>query len=72
MDSSITGKSVTKKPIAVRMGKGKGNHSFWMSPIRAGQILYEVSGVNCSIAFKALKRASFKIPFKTKITKLFF
>jgi large subunit ribosomal protein L16 len=42
----FTGRSVTRKPIAVRMGKGKGNHSFWMCPIRAGQIIYELSGVS--------------------------
>lgn len=43
-----------------------------MSPIRAGQIIYEISGVNSTIGLKALRRASFKIPFKTKIIKLFF
>lgn len=54
------------------MGKGKGSHSFWMTPIRAGQIIFEVSGVNESIGFKALNRASFKMPFKTRVIKLLF
>lgn len=68
----FTSKSVTSKPIAVRMGKGKGSHSYWMTPIRSGQIIFELSGVGAIMAFKALKRASFKIPFKTKIVKLLF
>jgi large subunit ribosomal protein L16 len=54
------------------MGKGKGSHAFWMSPIRAGQIIYEVSGVATHMAIKALKRASFKLPFKTKVVRLCF
>lgn len=68
----FTNKSVTKKPIAIRMGKGKGQHSYWMTPIRIGQIIYEISGVNKVISLKALTRASFKLPFKTKIVKLLF
>ena len=68
----FTGRSVTRKPIAVRMGKGKGNHSFWMCPIRAGQIIYELSGVSWHISKKSLKRASSKVPVKTKIVKLIY
>lgn len=68
----FTSKSVTTKPIAVRMGKGKGNHSYWMTPIRSGQIIFELSGVSEIMAVKALRRASFKIPFKTNIVKLVF
>jgi large subunit ribosomal protein L16 len=43
---TFASKSITKKPVATRMGKGKGNHEYWMCPIRAGQIIYEVSGVS--------------------------
>jgi len=43
-----------------------------MTPIRAGQIIYEVSGVNESIGVKALTRASAKMPFKTRVVKLVF
>lgn len=68
----FTGKSVTKKPIAVRMGKGKGSHSYWMSTVRAGQVIFELSGVTSFMALNALKRASFKLPFKTKIVRLIF
>lgn len=68
----FTSKSVTRKPIAVRMGKGKGNHSFWMCPVRAGQILFELGGVSDYIAFKALKRAGKKMPVKTVVVKLIF
>jgi large subunit ribosomal protein L16 len=69
---TFASKSITKKPVATRMGKGKGNHEYWMCPIRAGQIIYEVSGVSSWSCFKALKRASNKLPFKTKIFKLMF
>jgi large subunit ribosomal protein L16 len=68
----FTSKSVTSKPIAVRMGKGKGNHSYWMCPIRAGQVIFEIEGVSENMGMKALRRASFKMPFKTKIFRLFF
>lgn len=54
------------------MGKGKGSHSFWMAPIKSGQIIYEISGVPFFMGFKALLRASVKMPFKTKIVKLIF
>lgn len=68
----FTSKSVTRKPIAVRMGKGKGSHSFWMCPIRAGQVIFEVSNVDATMSFKALKRASCKLAVKCKVVSLFF
>jgi large subunit ribosomal protein L16 len=68
----FTSKSVTRKSLASRMGKGKGNHSFWMCPIRAGQIIYELNGVSKNISFKALRRAGNKLPFKTSVVKLNF
>jgi large subunit ribosomal protein L16 len=68
----FTNISVTSKPIAVRMGKGKGNHSYWMAVVRAGQVIFEISGVDSSTASKALNRAACKLPFKTKIVKLNF
>ncbi len=66
----FTSKSITKKPIATRMGKGKGNHSEWICPVKKGQIIYELSGVSSNISVKALRQASNKMPFKTKICKL--
>lgn len=68
----FTGKSVTAKPLATRMGKGKGNHSFWMTTVRKGQILYEIAGVKAITSTKALKRASNKMPFRTRVVRLFF
>jgi len=68
----FTGKSVTRKSIASRMGKGKGAHSFWMCPIRSGQVIYELSGVSEALSTKALRRASNKLPFKTRVIKLLF
>ena len=43
-----------------------------MSPIRPGQIIYEISGASFDMCLKALNRASFKMPFKTKVVKLLF
>lgn len=68
----FTYKSVTRKPSAVRMGKGKGGHAFWMCPIRKGRILFELSSLSGATCLKAFKRASYKLPFRTKIVKLIF
>lgn len=57
---------VTRKPAEVRMGKGKGNVSFWTCKIRPGQILYEMDGIPLHIAKKAAKIADSKLPFKTQ------
>lgn len=68
----FTSKSITKKPIATRMGKGKGNHAVWICPIKKGQIIYELSGISPNVSIKALRQASNKMPFKTKICKLIY
>ncbi len=57
---------VTRKPAEVRMGKGKGNVSFWTCKIRPGQILYEMDGVPLHVAKKAARIADSKLPFKTQ------
>lgn len=57
---------VTRKPAEVRMGKGKGNLSFWTCKIRPGQILYEMDGIPLHLAKKAAKIADSKFPFKTQ------
>jgi len=59
--------SVTKKASSVRMGKGKGNIDRYIAFVRKGQILYEVSVLNETVAVEALKLGSSKIPMKTKI-----
>ncbi len=58
-------KPMTKKPLEVRMGKGKGNVEYWVSVIKPGKILYELSGVNENLAKKAFKLASAKLSVKT-------
>ena len=60
---------VSKKPIEVRMGKGKGNPEFFACRVRPGRILFEVDGVSEQIAKEALYKASAKLPIKTKTIK---
>ena len=56
---------VSKKPLEVRMGKGKGNVEYWVCKIQPGRVLYEMEGVNEGIAREAFRLAAAKIPFKT-------
>ncbi|MGB7290163.1 MAG: 50S ribosomal protein L16 [Candidatus Macondimonas sp.] len=56
---------VTKKPIEVRMGKGKGNVEYWVAKIQPGFVMYEMEGVSEEIAREAFKLASAKLPIKT-------
>lgn len=58
---------VTSKPVEVRMGKGKGSVDFFAAPIRAGAILYEISGVPKEVAIQALKSGAKKLPVNTKV-----
>ena len=60
---------VSKKPVEVRMGKGKGSPEFWVCRVKPGRILFEVDGVNESIAKEASYKASAKLPIKTKFIK---
>lgn len=61
---------VTKKPTENRMGKGKGSVDFWCSPIKAGFIIFEITGVSTKLAFNALKLGSTKLSVKSKIVYL--
>lgn len=56
---------VSKKPLEVRMGKGKGNVEFWVCKIQPGRVLYEMEGVDENIAREAFRLAAAKLPFKT-------
>lgn len=56
---------VTKKPIEVRMGKGKGNVEYWVSKIQPGRLLYEMEGVSEEVAREAFRLAAAKLPVKT-------
>ena len=58
---------ITNKPSEVRMGKGKGNVSFWVAPVKPGRILYELAGADYNLLSNALKFAATKLPINTKI-----
>ena len=60
---------VSKKPVEVRMGKGKGNPEFWVCRVKPGRILFEIDGVTEEVAKLALYKASTKLPIKTKFIK---
>ena len=60
-------KPITKKPLEVRQGKGKGNVEYWVAQIQPGKILYEMSGVDENLAKEALKLAASKLPVSTKL-----
>ena len=59
-------KPITKKPLEVRQGKGKGNVEYWVAQIQPGRILYEMSGVEEDLAKEALTLAASKLPVNTK------
>jgi len=59
-------KPVTKKPLEVRQGKGKGNVEYWVCQIQPGKVLYEMEGVPESVAREAFRLAAAKLPFATE------
>ena len=59
-------KPITKKPLEVRMGKGKGAVEYWVATVLPGRILFEVGGVPLEVAKEALRLAAQKLPVKTK------
>ena len=62
-------KPITKKPAETRMGSGKGNPEFWVAVVKPGRVLFEIGGVDETVAREALRLASHKLPCKTKIVK---
>jgi large subunit ribosomal protein L16 len=58
-------KPITKKPLEVRQGKGKGNVEYWVAQIQPGRMLYEMSGVTEEVAREAFRRAAAKLPVQT-------
>jgi len=58
-------KPITKKPIEVRMGKGKGSVEYWVAPIQPGRMLYEIEGVTEIVAREAFKLAAAKLSVKS-------
>jgi len=62
-------KPVTKKPLEVRMGKGKGNVEYWVALVQPGRMLYEIEGVDEDLARAAFKLADAKLPLQTTFVK---
>ena len=62
-------KPITKKPLEVRMGKGKGSVELWACPVNRGRVLYEMEGVSEELAREALRLASHKLPIQTRFLK---
>lgn len=58
---------VSKKPIEVRMGKGKGAPEFWACRVKPGRIMFEIDGVPDPVAREALRLGAAKLPIKTRI-----
>lgn len=58
-------KPMTKKPLEVRQGKGKGNVEYWAALVQPGRLLYEMSGVSEDTAREAFRRAAAKLPVQT-------
>lgn len=59
-------KPVTKKPLEVRMGSGKGSVELWVAPVKPGRVLFEITGVTEEQARKAFHLASIKLPVATR------
>ncbi|WP_153796540.1 50S ribosomal protein L16 [Foetidibacter luteolus] len=59
-------KPITRKPLEVRMGKGKGNPEFWAAVVEPGRIIFECDGVSRQVAEEAMLLAAQKLPIKTK------
>jgi large subunit ribosomal protein L16 len=62
-------KPITKKPLEVRQGKGKGNVEYWVAQVQPGKMLYEIAGVTEEVAREAFALASAKLSVKTSFTK---
>ena len=58
-------KPITKKPLEVRQGKGKGNVEYWVALVQPGSVLYEIEGVSEELAREAFTLAAAKLPIKT-------
>ncbi len=62
-------KPITKKPLEVRQGKGKGSVEYWVAQIQPGRVLYEMEGVSEELAREAFALAAAKLPIKTVFVK---
>ena len=62
-------KPVTEKPAETRMGSGKGSPEYWVAVVKPGRVMFEIAGVEESIAKEALRLAGHKLPIRCKIVK---
>jgi len=60
-------KPITKKPLEVRQGKGKGSVEYWVAQIQPGRMIFEMEGVSEEVARKAFELAAAKLPLNTKV-----
>ena len=60
---------ITKKPLEVRQGKGKGNVEYWVAVIKPGKIIFEIAGVPKELAQEAFRLAAAKLPFAVKFVE---
>lgn len=58
-------KPITKKPLEVRQGSGKGSVEYWVAPVQPGRVMFEIEGVDENVAREALSLAASKLPVKT-------
>jgi large subunit ribosomal protein L16 len=58
-------KPISKKPLEVRQGKGKGNVEYWVALVQPGRMMFEIAGIPEELAREALQRAAAKLPVKT-------
>jgi large subunit ribosomal protein L16 len=62
-------KPITKKPAETRMGSGKGSPEYWVAVVKPGRVLFEMAGIEESVAREALRLAANKLPIKCKFMK---
>jgi len=62
-------KPVTKKPAETRMGKGKGSPEFWVAVVKPGRVLFELEGINRTLAQEAMKLGASKLPIRTRFVE---
>ena len=62
-------KPISKRPPETRMGKGKGNPEAWVARVKAGRVIYEMTGVSATVAREALRLASHKLAIATRIVE---
>ena len=62
-------KPITEKPAETRMGSGKGSPEYWVAVIKPGRVMFEIGGIEESVAKEAMRLAGHKLPIKTKFVK---